>query len=245
MRISRFFYKGDLKENSIIILDALLAQRINHVLRLKKDDMIILFNGLGGEYRCKILSVQKSKIEVMVQSWQDTFTESSLEIHLGLGISRAEKMDYAVQKSIECGVQKITPLFTEFGGVHLEGDRLEKRLHHWQAIAVSATEQCERVRVPEILTPTPILNWIKNNHCDLNLICDTKNKQTLIKDCSLQKNQKKISLLIGSEGGFSEKEKSFAEKNNFISIFLGPRILRTETAPVVALTLLQSHFGDL
>jgi len=238
MHLPRFFFDADLKIGNRISLDENLSKRIIKVLRLKKDCSLILFHGRGGEFVCTIVATHKHSVEVSVDTFQSVNRESLPDIHVGLGISRALISHCKIQKAVECGVHSITPLFTEFCNVKLTNERAQARLHHWHNVVVSAVEQCGRTRVPKIYLPQPFLEWIKKDHSVLKIICDTETKQNLSKECA-NYNNSPVYLLIGPEGGFSPEEKQRAKQENFFSLSLGPRILRTETAPVVAITLLQ------
>ena len=164
-----------------------------------------------------------------------------MHIHLGQAISRGERMDYAIQKSVELGVSEITPLFTEFCQVQLSDNRVEKRVAHWQMIAVSAAEQSGRCAVPHVHTPVTFSEWISQSHQQKIICCPRTEKNNFVSSESL----KNLSVTIGAEGGFSDREVTAAFDKDFQAMTLGPRILRTETATVVAMTLLQKMSGDL
>ena len=162
-----------------------------------------------------------------------------LSVHLGQGLSRGERMNYAIQKSVELGVAAITPLLTERCNVTLSAERLQKRLDHWRKVIISACEQSGRTRIPTIHPPQPMNNWI--DHCEgLRFICNFN------EDAQANTTRSsKASLLVGPEGGLTDNETSYAHQNEFRPLSLGPRVLRTETAAVVALTKLQMKCGDL
>ena len=169
-------------------------------------------------------------------------TESALSIHLGLGISKGERMDFAIQKSVELGVTEITPLFTEHCVVNLDEKRVQKKLLHWQGIIISACEQCGRSVVPRLNTASTLLKWA-DTISQTCIIFDPLAKASL-KDISPENDT--INLLIGPEGGLSTNEISeLKKKDNFKAIKFGPRILRTETAAVSAMTAIQLLWGDL
>jgi 16S rRNA (uracil1498-N3)-methyltransferase len=207
---------------------------------MKAGDKLRLFNGDGRFYPASITEAGKKSFVAQIDSAEPCLSESSLLTHIGQVMSRGDRMDYAIQKSTEMGVTEITPLFSERCEVKLSPERAEKRRLHWQQIAISAAEQCGRAKVPHIHPPVPIEVWLKQ--CEgLSLVLhhgDTQNLETL-------DPPKKVNLLIGPEGGLSESEIEQARQNNFISTTLGPRVLRTETAPVTALSIVQWLWGDL
>ncbi|EKD77804.1 MAG: hypothetical protein ACD_42C00171G0004 [uncultured bacterium] len=225
------------------MLDAGASHHLLQVLRKKVGERFIIFNGQGGEFDATLISSNKKTACVAIGEFHERNTESPLKIHLGQGISRGERMDYAIQKSVELGVAEITPLFTEFCQVQLSENRIEKRVAHWQAIAISAAEQSGRCVVPVVHTPISFLEWIQKNNSTLKLICCPRQTETLTSENN--STPKNIAIVIGAEGGFSDREIALALQEKFSTFSLGPRILRTETATVVALTLLQEKWGDL
>lgn len=243
MRRIRIYHPGELTSGLTVMLDQNASHHLLQVLRKKVGEQCWVFNGTNGEFEATLTSDNKKIACVALGKFYPRETESFLKIHLAQGISRGERMDYAIQKSTELGVSEITPLFTEFCQVKVAEDRIEKRVLHWQAIAISAAEQSGRCAVPIIHTPILFSDWIQKNNSEIKLICcprQTENVFSKISDAP-----KNISVTIGAEGGFSDREINAALHNKFIVMSLGPRILRTETASVVALTLLQERFGDL
>ena len=242
MRRIRIYHPNDLSTGVTAMLDAGASHHLLQVLRKKVGERFIIFNGQGGEFDATLISSNKKTACVAIGEFHERNTESPLKIHLGQGISRGERMDYAIQKSVELGVFEITPLFSEFCQVQLSENRIDKRVAHWQAIAVSAAEQSGRCYVPVVHAPVLFSEWIVQSH-DIKLLCCPKTSANTNFPAHIP--QKKMSVAIGAEGGLSEREIQAALAENFISFPLGPRILRTETAAVVALTLLQERFGDL
>lgn len=204
---------------------------------------LILFNGQGGEYRATITAINKKNVEVRVEDFSDIDRQSPLDINLGIGISRGERFDWVLQKATELGVNRITPLLTERTEVKLNGDRLQKKLQHWQQIAISACEQCQRNRLPEIASPQRLDSWLSEaaQNTGLKLVLHHRSEQSLAE----HQSPERVTLLIGPEGGLSEAEIQTAEQRGFSALSLGPRVLRTETAPVVALSLMQYLWGDI
>jgi 16S rRNA (uracil1498-N3)-methyltransferase len=242
MRIPYIYYAGKLKPNSEVTLKIEPSNHILHVLRLKLGSPLILFDGTGGEYNAQIFAIDKSRVIARVEKFIDREVESPLKITLGQGISRGEKMDYTIQKAVELGVYKITPLFTEFCNVKLSGERLQKRLQHWQSIAISACEQCGRNCIPIIDYARDLPTWIPQNKSDVSLTLYHGANQIL---ANLPKKVSTVTILVGPEGGLSDHEIEFAQRYNFIPIRFGPRILRTETAALTAISILQSKWGDM
>lgn len=235
----RIFYPEALTPGATISLSEFSSHHLLRVLRLQVGAALILFNGSGGEYQSRLIEMRKNQAVVLIGEWQDPQTESKLHIHLGQGISRGERMDYAIQKSVELGVFAITPIMTERSEVKFSKESLQRRLQHWQQIAISAGEQSGRCSIPVIHAPQLLKDWIMQAQ-GITLICDPHVAAAHI---ATLKKEIPIHLLIGAEGGFTDGEVKQAIAQGFQSFSLGPRILRTETAPVVALTLLQSLLG--
>ena len=243
MRIPRIYYPHSLAIHNTVTLDNATAHYVGHVLRLKNDSLLTIFNNRGGEYQCRIINRRKREIDIAIEKFDAIEKESPLNIHLGQAISRHEKMDWVIQKTTELGIQEITPLFTERCAVKLNEQRWQKRLQHWQSIAISACEQCGRNRLPIIHPPQQLADWVIAQQNELKLILSPHESSSLdIKNNTTIEN---ISLLIGAEGGLSEQEINIAKQQQFQPIQLGSRILRTETAAVTALSILQYQWGDL
>ena len=226
----------------VIDLEPGPARHLTSVLRMGVGQEVALFNGQGGEYRGQLIDAKKSFASVQLNSFDETDRESPLSIHLGIGISRGERMDWIVQKATELGATQITPLFSERCEVKLTGDRLVKRVRHWQQVAISACEQCQRNKLPTINSPIPIQNWLANCSEDLKLLMHHRANNRLH---DLAKQATSIALLVGPEGGFADREIDEAMHQGFQPLALGPRVLRTETAPIAAISILQAQWGDL
>ena len=241
MRIPRIFVETAISPGQALELTGNPANHVGRVLRLQPGNELILFNGDGLDYPATITEVTRKQVTVEPRTGHDPQTESPLDITLGQVISRGERMDYAVQKAVEMGVTRIQPLTSERCEVRLSGDRERKRLHNWQQIANSAAEQCGRARVPQVLALQPLKQW-------LEAVDDDRLRLVLHHECQTRLTQQPrptaLDLLIGPEGGLSEHEISQALEAGFTGIALGPRVLRTETAPVAALALCQWLWGD-
>ncbi len=239
----RIYFPLPLRSGATVTLDKQAAQHVLRVLRLHLGDALALFNGQPvnhhyGEYRA---TLRGSSGEVLIGEFVARDTESPLTITLAQGISRGERMDYAVQKAAELGVTHIVPIITEFCVVKVREERKEKRIAHWQGIATSACEQSGRVRVPDIAPPLTFSAWLPAAQAAVKLVLDPLATQTLPR---LPAPQGDIILLVGPEGGLSDAEVMQAKQAGFIPMRLGPRILRTETVPAAALAALQTLWGD-
>jgi 16S rRNA (uracil1498-N3)-methyltransferase len=242
MRIPRIYVSADLQTGATLGLEPEAARHVTRVLRLKPPAQLVLFNGRGGEYTARIANVRRDGVDVVIESFSERSVESPLHITLAQGISRGERMEYTIQKSVELGVAEIVPLFTERCMVTLKGERLYKRVHHWQGIVNSACEQCGRNTVPVVRTPHTLIDWLDSDTRDVKLILDPHAESA---PGALQMPHQPVMLLIGPEGGLSPAERSACLQAGYRGVRLGPRILRTETAAVAALSAIQLLWGDL
>tara|TARA_R110002050_G_scaffold9504_1_gene32900 strand:+ start:41702 stop:42454 length:753 start_codon:yes stop_codon:yes gene_type:complete len=241
MRITRFYCPELNENNELFILPDAAHRHAVQVLRLKKGDVLRLFDGQGLEFEAMLEAVSKRESSVRLLSKVTVSNESPLSITLLQGISRGERMDYALQKAVELGVTRIIPVATERCNVQLSGGRDEKRWAHWQGIVTSACEQSGRSILPELLTVMPLESSLIENTLGCRLVLDPLAEQGFT---TIDK-QENITLLIGPEGGLSEEEIKQAQSSGFQAVHFGPRILRTETATVAALAVVQTLWGDL
>ena len=241
---TRLFQAIPLKEGERVWLDAQASHHLAGVLRARRGDTLTLFNGEGGEFAATLLRIEHRKVEVAIGAWQPRNIESPLRLHLGQGISRGEKMDFTLQKAVELGVSAVTPLLTTRCNVRLQKERFEKKWHHWRAIAVHACEQCGRNTVPEIFPPMTLTGWLETLSVEQGFVLDPRASDSL-KTVLAGKTLTEAALLIGPEGGLDEEEIRQALSRQFVSLSLGPRILRTETAGLAAISALQCLSGDL
>ena len=241
MRISRLFIEATLSPNALISLDDKASHYLNKVLRLKPNAPLIVFNGDGDQYNATIETIAKKTVTIRTKDCDSINKESPLSIHLGIAISKGDRMDWIIQKATELGVTGITPLTSERTEVKLTGERLEKKLQHWQQIAISACEQCGRNQIPTVNTLTSADDWISSVTAERKLVLHHRTEQTI--DATL--DIASAALLIGPEGGLTEGEINAAQQQDFQALRLGPRVLRTETAPLAAITLLQHSWGDM
>ncbi|WP_229008528.1 16S rRNA (uracil(1498)-N(3))-methyltransferase [Methylophilus sp. Leaf408] len=239
----RFYSPSPLTIGVIVALSENAAAHATRVMRLKVGDTLTLFCGDGVDYQCALVSVEKKTASVEVLSQQKINNESPLNMRLLQGISSGDRMDYTIQKAVELGVTEIFPLSTERSVTKLSGDRAEKRVEHWQGVAIAACEQSGRAVLPKIHFPLTLVQWLSQHDTQqsLNLLLNPVAAKTL---AQLTKPENQIHLLIGPEGGLSPGEIELANQNNFQSIVLGPRILRTETAALTAISSMQTLWGD-
>jgi len=238
----RIFTENKLQAEQTIELDKNASTHLLRVLRLVAGDSVELFNGDGNNYNATISAVGKrAKLDIHTQ--QPGLRPSPLNITLVQGISRGDRMDFSVQKAVELGVQSIQPVFSEKSKVRLDGERLEKKIQHWRAVVISACEQCGRSDLPEIFPAISLAELFKTHRSELSLVLAFGDHPDLASASSLAKG--KLSVLIGPESGLSEQEIIQAVNTGWTACQLGPRILRTETATIAALSVIQYAAGDL
>jgi 16S rRNA (uracil1498-N3)-methyltransferase len=216
---------------------------MSKALRMQRGDTVVLFDGSGCEYDAIINSVAKSAVELSTGIARIPSTESSLDIELWQGVSKGSRMDSVVQKATELGVTRIRPVFTKHGMVKLDAARAGKRTEHWQEVAVSACEQSGRIVIPQIMPPIKLevaLGALNKKDQALMLV---PGDYPALGAAPLIGTS--IILVIGPEGGFSSSEETLAMSLGVTLCSIGPRILRTETAPLAALSILQCRYGDM
>ena len=241
MRIPRIYQATTLGSDREIALDATASQHLLKVLRLREGASVIVFDGHGESYQGVLAQASGKTALITLQQRIDERTESTLQLHVGLGLSKGERMDYAIQKLVETGVHSITPLQTEHAVVKLDEKREQTRLQHWQGVIRHACEQSGRNCLPHLHAVRNISEWMDNVSGDCKLVFDAAGTTTLK---SIQPPPRTVAVLIGPEGGLSEREVSYANTQGFNLIRLGPRILRTETAAVAISAALQTLWGD-
>lgn len=244
----RFFYSQPdlLKVGNQISLTDEIFQHWCKVLRANVGDMAMLFDGFGGEYTAVLQQVDKKTAQVLITDFSPINRALPFDVAIGIVMSRSERMDYAIQKSCELGVKNIHLLTSQHGEVRLKPDQVAKKLAHWQAVANSACEQCGLNIVPQIFAPIAIDDFIiaqsQKNVTNLVLSVPTRLNSEQIFSYQKFDPMQKYCVLIGAEGGLSDDELKFAYQHHFLSWQLGERVLRTETAPVVALSYLQAFY---
>lgn len=242
MRIPRIYHPEPLSPNLEIALSDDAANHVGRVLRMGPDHQLQLFDGSNQVFDARITHADKKSVRVQVLSAAEDNRESPLHLHLGQVMSRGEKMEFTIQKSIELGVNVITPLFSERCGVKLDAERLNKKIQQWQKIAIAACEQCGRNRIPKIRPAMDLEDWCAEPDEGLKLNLHPRASQSIN---TLPLPVQRVRLLIGPEGGLSADEIAMTAQHQFTDILLGPRVLRTETTALTAITALQVRFGDL
>ena len=243
----RFFEQQNFILNHKFILNKPNSHKIISVLRLQPDAIINIFNNTNLEFIAKIIDIKTNKlIEIQILQAIPKNLESPLKIHLAQAVAKHDNMDLIIQKAVELGVYEITPIITERTVVKIAANQISKKLEHWQAIATNACCQCGRNIVPKINDILFFKNFIinKNHGITPKFILSIINNNFNINKLNLDLT-KQLALIIGPEGGFSTQELALAEQYQCIPITFGPRVLRTETAPIVALSILQAKYGDL
>lgn len=240
--MTRIYHASPILPNSILQLGDEAFNHVVKALRMQLGDELVLFDGSNQIFPAQLITITKKVARVQVLEPSYCSLESPLTIELGQVISRGEKMEFTIQKSVELGVNSITPLLSERCGVKVEQSRLDKKVAQWQKIAISACEQCGRNQIPLIQPVQKLADWSMACSAELKLNLNPYSEQSI---ALLPSMSGKISLLIGPEGGLTADEIALTEQHHFTPIRLGPRVLRTETAALVAITALQVRFGDL
>lgn len=240
MRIPRVFVELPLRETAPVTLPPEPSRHLTRVLRLGAGDPVTLFDGTGRDFSGRLLSGAKTSVVVQIEALTEAEPPAELEVHLGIGISKGERMDLAIQKSVELGVAGIVPLFTKRSVVRLDGDRLEKRQRHWRGVLIAACEQSGRRRLPDLDAATSLERWLCRRH-PFPLLLHHQSSTPLP---AIDAPKEALTLLVGPEGGLAPDERSLAQQAGFTPVRLGPRVLRTETAPLAALAAAQALWGD-
>ncbi|GGO78118.1 ribosomal RNA small subunit methyltransferase E [Marinobacterium nitratireducens] len=240
MRIPRCYEPQPLQNGQTLPLGDSNVQHLARTLRMRAGDRVQLFNGDGRDYAATLVEVDKRRVLAHIDAAEESAREPRLKVHIGQCLSRGERMDYAVQKATETGMSRMTPLFSERCEVKLNSERQDKRQRHWQQVAVSACEQSLRCSVPDIDAPQPLLEWVQSVEADLKLVLHHHSARAL----GELPPPASVALLIGPEGGLSEAEVAAAAAAGFQPVCFGPRVLRTETAPVAAQAILHYLWGD-
>lgn len=242
MTVPRFYCPIPLAPGARLALPDEVARHAVRVLRMPPGANLVLFDGRGGEYLATIERIDKEKVSVSLGAWQDVERESPLQIRLVQALQAADKMDYTLQKAVELGVTQVQPVGSRRSVTRLEGDRAAKRVAHWQGVVASACEQTGRNRVPPVAPIVPLVNWLgQPSDARLRLILAPGAETSL----SALPPAAAVDLLVGAEGGLDPEEVAMARQMGFQAVSLGPRILRTETAGLAALAVLQALWGDL
>jgi 16S rRNA (uracil1498-N3)-methyltransferase len=255
MRLTRVYVDAPVAAGKRVVVEGSAANHIARVLRLRSGDSLTVFDGSGGEFGARIEEFRKEAVVVAVEEHRPLDRESPLPLTLVQGISRGERMDWIIQKATELGASRIVPVFTKRSVVRLDEKQAERKLQHWRAITVAACEQCGRNRIPDLAAPVDFFDMLAGDSSgrpDSAGHTDSAGSTRLLLSPTgdlriddLQDVGKGITVLIGPEGGLEEVEQEAAIAAGFKAVRLGPRVLRTETAAIAALTIIQRYFGDL
>ncbi|WHP05691.1 16S rRNA (uracil(1498)-N(3))-methyltransferase [Acinetobacter corruptisaponis] len=237
--MNRFYIEAELNTGNTIELTESVFHHWVRVLRAKEQEQAIFFNGKGGEYNVTLTEINKKNAFVSVDHFEPADRTPPFKVVLGQVMSKGDRMDYAIQKATELGVTTIQLLTSERCEMRLKYDRDQKKIDHWQSVAIAACEQCGMNIVPEILAPIALTDWVSSELPQARFVLAPNKDQNNV----LQNSEPDLALLIGPEGGLSEAEIETANQNHFQSWCIGDRVLRTETAPVVALSILNYHFS--
>jgi 16S rRNA (uracil1498-N3)-methyltransferase len=270
MRLTRVHIDAELHSGRQVTVEGSAGNHIARVLRLRAGDALTLFNGQGGEYGASIAEIRRDGVLVTVLEHREVERESALQLVLAQGISRGDRMDWVVQKATELGVWRIVPVFTERSVVHLDDKQAAKKVQHWRSIAIAACEQSGRNRLPDIDPPLGLFDLLERQRAGTassaagsssaraaggpgahpvssaglgTALLLSPGAELRLSD--IPAHDTGVTVLIGPEGGLTDIEQETAIKSGYTPVRLGPRVLRTETAAVSALTLLQQRFGDL
>lgn len=236
----RIYHNYALQVDQQLTLSSAAHQHLSTVLKCRVGDSIYLFNGEHGDFIAEIVQQTKKTTQVQIKDYHPVDCKPSLTIELGQVVARGDKMDWVIQKAVELGVTTITPLTSERCGVKLPDKRWQKKHQHWQNVIISACEQSRRVQIPQLNPVTDLSSWLNQVESQYKLILHPHSDRQFCPKATLQSS----ALLIGPEGGFNEDEVTQAQQHGFYLHQLGPRVLRTETAALAAITQLQTLYGD-
>jgi 16S rRNA (uracil1498-N3)-methyltransferase len=242
MKRIRIYQPGDYNPADTVVLSPEASRHVGAVLRMQNGEALTLFAGNNIEYHATIIDASKKSVSVRIDEEAEIDRESPTPIHLVQSISKGDRMEWVMQKAVELGVTTITPIISERTVVRLDEKRTAKKQAQWQAIVQSACEQCGRNIIPQVLPLSSFEDYLQQSKAAIKLILDPCGSQSWN---NFDLSSGDIALLIGPEGGFSDAEVSQAKTSGFQALHLGPRILRTETAAIAAISLLQAVCGDL
>ncbi len=249
VRMTRCYVPPPLQAQTQVALPEASALHVTRVLRLRLGAELTVFDGRGGEYAAEIVTIARAQVRVAVGPHRPTERESSVRITLLQSLARGERMDLIVQKATELGVYRMVPVASQHSVVRLEGSAATRRIEHWRQVAIGACEQCGRNRIPRVAdvmdvataggaAELPVERYLLSPEA-------TENLTAALKRDSPEHESRSVALLIGPEGGWSQGELAIAQRFDFRPVQLGPRVLRTETAALVAVAIVQAGCGDL
>lgn len=243
MRLPRIFSSIAINKQAPLVLKDQAYQHVAKVLRCQVGQSIMVFDGLGGEYQAIIMDMSKAQIVLQIGQYHSKTLESPLAMHVGVGLLPPKQLDWIIQKSVELGVTELTPLYLERSKItSISQSMIEKKMQHWQGIITHACEQCGRNQLPTCHTPKSLTQWLEAINPEARLLYATPHAPQPLTE--LTGKIQAVQIVIGPEGGLSEAECQQLKAHRFQAVGLGPRILRAETAVVVAVSVLQSLAGD-
>jgi 16S rRNA (uracil1498-N3)-methyltransferase len=252
VRLTRVFVEGELQSGSVVELPRETGAHLAKVLRARSGDEVVLFNGDGREFTGAVEKVQGSRVSASIGAARIMDRESPFQLTLVQCVPRGDRMDFIVQKATELGVVRIIPVLSQRSVVRLDESQSASKQVHWRAVAVSACEQCGRNRLPSVAAPQPLLNYLGSlaqANEGLRLVLEPERaRRTERAAQSLDIASQSVSraeIAIGPEGGFAPEELEAFDLSSFSRMALGPRVLRTETAAIAAIVVLQARFGDM
>ncbi len=241
MNLPRFYCREALSPGAHVELPEPVARHAVRVLRLPPGAPMILFDGRGGQYPARIERIERDRVYAELSAWEDAECESPLAITLVQALQAGDKMDFTIQKAVELGVRDIVPVESRRSVLRLAGERAAKRVAHWQGVVASACEQCGRNQVPLVAPVEKLESWLSRPaNGALRLMLDPEAETSF----ASIRPEGAVQLLIGSEGGLDPQEMIAARQAGFRGVRLGPRVLRTETAGLAALAVMQAMWGD-
>ncbi|WP_338844773.1 16S rRNA (uracil(1498)-N(3))-methyltransferase [Massilia sp. W12] len=240
--MARFYFPQALELDAVLELPADLAHHV-HVLRMQCGDNLTLFHGDGGEYTAQICALDKKTASVVVKTFSPREVELPYALSLAQALPEGSKMDWIIEKAVELGVALVQPLAAARSVVKLDAERAEKRQRHWQGIIIAASEQCGRNRLARLAPLARFEEWTARQDLHRRILLSPR-ATTSISDWARHHPPQALTLMVGPEGGFSEAEENQAIAHGALSFSLGPRVLRTETAGIYALSALQALWGN-
>ncbi len=256
VRLTRVFVAGELRSGSIMDLPRETGAHLAKVLRARSGDEVVLFNGDGREFTGAIEKVQGSRVSALIGAARNMDRESPFQLTLVQCVPRGDRMDFIVQKATELGVVRIVPVLSQRSVVRLDESQSASKQAHWRAVAVSACEQCGRNRLPGVGAPQPLLHYLGSMAPqptaggDLRLVLEPERARATRPgvrsiDGAFSQTASRAEIAIGPEGGFAPEELEAFDLSAFCRVAIGPRVLRTETAAIAAIAVLQARFGDM
>jgi 16S rRNA (uracil1498-N3)-methyltransferase len=239
----RFFDPQPLQIGATITLPAHVVQHVR-VLRLAAGDNLTLFNGEGGEYTATLVAIDKKSATAEIKAFSPREAELPYTLKLAQALPEAAKMDWIIEKAVELGATAIQPLAAQRCVVRLSAERAEKKMSHWQGIIVSASEQCGRNRLAHLAEPLDFNQWAGQKELHTRILLSPRADQSLA-DWARHHPPQPVTLTIGPEGGFTEREEDFAKTQGTLLLSMGERVLRTETAGLAAIAVLNGLWGEM